>query len=90
MARIDLKRYRKPGTVEDALLIQWRALRAAEEAMYAAAEDDDLKAVLSAIHAITQASASYGKLVETAELEERLNQIEEALASRGHNLKRVA
>ena len=81
---LSLKKQRKPGTVEDAMLVAWRALKAAEEALYAAGEEDDLSGVLRACHAITQGSAAYAKLVETGELEARLAELERMLEERHH------
>lgn len=78
MSRINLKRHRKAGSTRDALLIAWRGLKAAEEALYASAETNDLGLVLKAVHAITQASGTYAKLIETAELEARIEALEEA------------
>lgn len=49
----------KAGDLSDALLIQWRSLKAAETAMYAAGKSGDIKATLRAVHAITQASTAY-------------------------------
>ena len=76
---IKLKRQRKPGTIEDALLIQWRAVKAAEQGLYAA---PDVPGVLRAVHAITQAAAGYSKLLEAHQLEDRVSAIEEALEKR--------
>ena len=77
-----LKRQRKAGSLADARLIQWRALKAAESAMYAAGEARDCSAVLRAVHAITQASTAYAKLVEVGELEARLGELEKSLETR--------
>ena len=84
MSQLSLKKQRKAGTVEDATVIQWRALSAAQEALYAAGEEDDISGVLKAVHAITQGSAAYAKLVETGELEARLAELERMLEERHH------
>lgn len=80
-----LKKVRKAGSVEDALLIQWRALSAAEEALYDAG---DASEVLKAVHAITQAASAYAKVSESHRLEERIAALEAAKAS--ESLRRVA
>lgn len=86
-----LKRSRKPGKVADAMLIQWRALQAAEAVMFHAAEADDVAAVLRAVHAATQAATAYAKLVETADLEARIRALEAAEEARtSPGMKRVA
>lgn len=72
-----LKRLRKAGSVEDARLVLWRAVTAAENALYAAAETGDVDGVLRSVHAVAQSAATYGKLTETANLERRVAELEE-------------
>ena len=79
---LKLKQRRKAGSLSDALLIQWRALKAAETAMYAAGKAGDRPGTLKAVHAITQASTAYAKLIEVGELEARLMELEKSLEQR--------
>lgn len=76
---LKIKRTRKAGSVEDALLIQWRALEAAQEVLYWAAKMGNGGGVLSASHAITQASTAYAKLIETAELQAQIDALKAEL-----------
>ncbi len=78
---LKLKKQRKTGTTEDAMLIQWRALKAGEEALYYAGKMGNSGGVLSAIHAITQAAGAYGRLIETGELQETVAALVEELAA---------
>lgn len=72
-----LRMWRKPGDLDDLRMRQWRALRAAERVMY---DDKSTRSqVISAVHAMTQASRAYIKVVEVHELEERLEAVEKAL-----------
>lgn len=80
-----LKKQRKVGSVEDALLVQWRALKAGEEALYHAGDRGDRDGVLKAIHAITQAAGAFGNLKEKAELEARLDALEKLMEQRKTN-----
>ena len=73
-----LTRQRKPGTIDDALLIQWRAIKAAETALYSAADEPT---VLRSVHAITQATTGYAKLLEAHQLEEHVAAIEGAVGT---------
>lgn len=77
-----LKRSRRPGSVADAMLIQWRALQAAEAVLFHAAGAGDVAAVLRAVHASTQAATAYAKLVETVDLEARIAALEAAEEAR--------
>lgn len=67
----------RAGTVEDLRLKVWRALDAADGVLGDAKSDPVLK--LRALHALTQASSAYLKLVEVSELDARMRRIEERL-----------
>lgn len=64
------------GSLDDARLVLWRAIRKAERALDRADESEDNDGVLRAVHAISQATASYRNLVETTDLEKRLQALE--------------
>jgi hypothetical protein len=85
-----LKKQRKVGSIEDALLIQWRAISAAQEALYHAGKQKDVDGVLKAVHAITQAAGAFGNLKEKAELEARLAELEKLMEQRKHTNGRRA
>lgn len=62
------------GTVADLRLKLWRALAAADDVLADRKADATLK--LKALHALTQASGAYLKVIEVGELEARLTAIE--------------
>ncbi len=72
-ARLAKKRARKPGNLAALQRLLWRALLTAEEILDSATEAD---MQLRAIHAISQASGQYAKLLEVGELEARLAALE--------------
>lgn len=74
-ARLALRRARKPGTMEDVLLVLWTAVRDAERLLYEA-EDPDFR--LRCIHAISQAAGQYVRLLESGEFDARLKALEDA------------
>jgi hypothetical protein len=78
-ARLGKKRTRKPGNLAALQRLLWRALLTAEGILDAAAEPD---MQLRAIHAISQASGQYSKLLEIGELESRIAALE--AAQKGH------
>jgi hypothetical protein len=81
-ARLAKKRTRKPGNLAALTRVLWRAVLEAQEIMDHA-DGDEMK--LRAIHAISQTSSSYAKLLEIGEFEARLNALEETQARRnGH------
>lgn len=92
MASIKLKRRRTTGSLQDALLIQWRALKAAQEALYAYGDAGDLDGILKAVHAITQAAQAYSRLTESADMQKQLDALQEELGKlkEGAGLRRVA
>ena len=61
------KRRSKPGTLEDARALLWRALTRAGELL----EEEDPLLSLKAIHAVSQGAAAYARIVEVGELEAR-------------------
>ena len=70
---LGLKRRRKVGRLDDVRLIHWRAIDAAQEVLYKAAELGNLAVVLTAVHAINQAAIGFAKLEETAELQRQID-----------------
>jgi len=66
------RRRKKPGTLEDARALLWRALTRAGELL----EEEDPALSLKAIHAISQGAAAYARIVEVGELEARLAALE--------------
>ena len=75
-ARLSKRRAHKPGNLADVLKVLWTALHDAEQLMYAA-EEPELR--LRCIHAISQVSGQYSKLLEIGELEARLAVLEAAV-----------
>lgn len=66
------RRREQPGTLEDARGLLWRALKRAGELLNS--EDDALS--LRAVHAISQGTAAYARIVEVGELEARIAALE--------------
>jgi hypothetical protein len=79
-ARLGKKRARKPGDLAALTRVLWRAVLEAQEIMETA-EGEDLR--LRAIHAISQTSSAYAKLLEIGEFEARLAALE-AAQQKGH------
>jgi hypothetical protein len=77
-ARQAQKRRAKPGNLAGLQRLLWRALKTAEAILDEAAEPD---MQLRAVHAISQASGQYAKLLEIGELEARIAALE---AAQGH------
>lgn len=66
------------GSLQDVLLTQYRALKAAEAVLLDELEDGrDPNIIRSMVHAISQSTTAYSKLFEAAELEARLAVLEE-------------
>lgn len=82
LARIAKRRKRDGGDLTKMRRALWRAVEAAEAALMDGAAAGDAAAVLKAVHAITQASGAFARLVEVGELEARLAELEAALAAR--------
>lgn len=66
------RRRGKPGTLEDARALLWRALTRAGELL----EEEDPAHALRAVHAISQGAAAYARIVEVGELEARIAALE--------------
>lgn len=66
------RRRGKPGTLEDARALLWRALTRAGELL----EEEDPAHVLKAVHAVSQGAAAYARIVEVGELEARIAALE--------------
>jgi hypothetical protein len=81
-ARLAKKRRRKPGDLDQLKAVLWGALCEAETVLR---ETSDEERVLRACHTISQASAAYLKLLETGELERRIQAMEQQLfGTNGH------
>ncbi len=66
------KRRGKPGTLEDARALLWRALSRAGELL----EMEDPALSLKAVHAVSQGAAAYARIIEVGEMEARLAALE--------------
>ena len=84
------RRRGKPGTLEEARALLWRALKRAGELLDAETVSEDGASLpddalaLRAVHAISQGAAAYARLVTAGELEERLAALE-ALGGEGED-----
>lgn len=76
-----LRKAAKAGTLDAARLTLWNALAAAEDVLFDGAAEAAVR--LRAVHAVTQASAAYVKLVEACELEARLGALEKKMDTGG-------
>jgi hypothetical protein len=74
-ARLAKKRPRRPGDLRQLTRVLWRAILEAEAIL---AHADDAELTLRAVHAISQASGQYAKLIEVGEFEARLKVLEDA------------
>jgi hypothetical protein len=82
MVKAARKRPRDPGDLRQLTRVLWQAILEAEEIM-TRSTDDEL--TLRAVHAISQASGQYARLIEVGEFEARLAAIEDAQQRRnGH------
>ena len=79
MASFRNKRRRRPGDLSSLRRTLWAALLTAEELC----DDPDPNIRLRALHAMSQLGATYMRTVEACDLEERLAQLEAALAELG-------
>lgn len=68
------KRRAKPGDVKDVQARVWEAVEAACAVLHDPETDNALR--LRAVHAVTQAAGSYTKIIEAAEFEARLEELE--------------
>jgi hypothetical protein len=71
------KRARKPGDLGALKITLWRAILEAERVLLES-EDDELS--LKAVHAVSQASGQYLRLLEIGELEARVAALEASAA----------
>lgn len=71
------KRIRKPGTIGTLRKKIWQSILTAEELLLS--DDVDIDQRIRAIHAITQAGNTYNRILETSELEARLNELEQII-----------
>ncbi|GEM_PF-6960756 len=89
--KIRRRKPRKPGTLQDAVAIQWQAIQCAWEEMLIAQEIGNTGGVLSAVHALNQAAGAYAKLKESSDLEARIDALEEAMGKQNDApLRKVA
>ena len=77
-ARLAKKAKRKPPSIAEVSLVLWAAIQKAE-ALMDTAETPEL--ALRCVHAISQAVASYCRIHETGELENRLRALEQQSGS---------
>ncbi len=84
VAREAKKRHRAPaaGTLDEMRGKLWAAVLAAARAVERAEAGESNDGVLRGVHAITQASGAYARIVEAGELEARLAELEKAVAAR--------
>lgn len=78
LARLARRNRRASGDIAAARRKVYRALQMAEAVMMDAAAEDDHATVLRAVHATTQAAATFARIVEVGEMEARLQQLEAA------------
>ena len=68
------RRKGRPGSLEDARALLWRALERAGELL----GEEDPAFALKAVHAISQGAMAYARIVEVGELEARIAALEGA------------
>jgi len=78
-----LPRWRSPMEPDDLLRYATRAVKAAERVMYDSYAAGDRDMCLKAVTRLTQAAQMYVKVVEVAELEERVEALEERVRAGG-------
>jgi hypothetical protein len=71
------KRRRKAGDIATLRRVLWASILASEQLLI----DNDPDRRLRAVHALTQASATYARLTETSDLENRIVALEQALGT---------
>ena len=81
LARLAKRNRRSRGDLDGARKRLYLALEHAEAVMRDAAASGDGALVLKAVHATTQTTAAFAKIVEVGELEARLETLEAALAA---------
>lgn len=78
--RLKRRRIRKVGDLGDARRKLWQAITAAEDVLLD--HETDAQTLLRAVHALTQATAAYTRLVEVNELEARIEALEQRMEKR--------
>ena len=76
------KRYRKPGDLGQLRAVLWRTIVEVEQLLDTRPPGHEL--VLKSAHALAQLAGAYTRLVETADLEERIQRLEAAAERNGH------
>jgi hypothetical protein len=71
------KRHRKPGDLTQLRAVLWRTILEVEALLDARPPSNEL--VIKSAHALAQLAGSYTRLVETADLEARLQALEAAM-----------
>lgn len=74
------RRARKAGSIADVRRKMWQAIICAEAVLFN--DGSDAATLLRAVHAITQASTAYARIIETGELEARLAALEAEYATK--------
>jgi hypothetical protein len=78
-ARLAKRRARAPGDLRQLLLVLWGAIREAEDILYSAKEEEvDLR--LRAVHALSQASSVYARVLQGEAMEARIEALESSLS----------
>ncbi len=75
------KRRRKPGDLTQLRAVLWQTILEVEQLL---ADDCPPERVLRAGHCLAQLAGAYSKLVETIDLEQRIQQLEAAAERRDH------
>ena len=81
-----LPRWRSPMAPADLMRYATRAVKAAERIMYDSYAEGDREMTLKAVTRLTQAAQMYARVVEVAELEERVAAIEASLEARKNGI----
>jgi hypothetical protein len=82
LARLAKRSRRSKGDLDAARKRLFSALEHAEAVMRDAAAEGDAALVLKAVHATTQTTAAFARVVEVGELEARLAELEAAIETR--------
>jgi hypothetical protein len=76
------KRRRKPGDLIQLRAVLWQTIIEVEALLDTRPPSNDL--VLRSAHALAQLAGSYTRLVETVDLEQRIQALEQAVERNGH------
>ena len=82
MSEDSLPKWRAPLDPSDLMRYATRAVKTAERIMYDAYQDGERELALKACTRLTQAAQTYVRVVEAAELEERVAKLERAVEAR--------